>query len=67
MSEEGPSFWLSLTEKVLGIILVIISIIMLYFTATSTSALTVATGLFTFLGVVVLAGGAFLIITKPPE
>ncbi len=67
MSEEGPSFWLSLTEKFIGVILVIVSIIMLYFTSDSASTLTVATGLFAFLSVIVLASGVGLIITKPPE
>jgi hypothetical protein len=67
MSQEGPSFWLTMTEKLIGIVLIIVSIIMLYFTATSTTTLTVATGLFTFLGVLVLASGAFFIVVKPPE
>jgi hypothetical protein len=66
MSQEVPSFWLSLTEKFIGIILIVLSIIMFYVTAT-TSVLSIATGLFVFLGVVVLVGGAFLIIVKPPE
>lgn len=67
MSEEGASFWISLTEKLIGIVLIIVSIIMFYFTATSTDTLTVFTGLFAFLGIVVLMGGAFLIVVKPPE
>jgi hypothetical protein len=67
MSEEGSSFWITLTEKFIGLILVCLSIALFYLTATSTSALSVATGLFAFLGVVVLVGGAFLIVTKPPE
>ncbi len=67
MSEEGSSFWISLTEKLVGIILIIVSILMFYFTATSTDTLNVFTGLFAFLGVVVLLGGVFLIVVKPPE
>jgi hypothetical protein len=67
MSEEGSSFWITLTEKFIGLILVCLSITLFYLTATSTSALSAATGLFAFLGVVVLVGGAFLIVTKPPE
>ena len=67
MSEEGSTFWISLTEKLIGIILIIVSIIMFYYTATSTDTLNVFTGLFAFLGVVVLVGGAFLIVVKPPE
>ena len=67
MSEEGSSFWITLTEKLIGLILISLSILLFYFTATSTNVLSASTGLFAFLGVVVLVGGAFLIITKPPE
>jgi hypothetical protein len=67
MSEEGDSFWISLTEKLIGLTLIILSILMFYFTATSGSVLSIYTGLFAFLGVVVLLGGAFLIVIKPPE
>jgi uncharacterized membrane protein HdeD (DUF308 family) len=67
MSEEGASFWITLAEKFIGLILIIVSILMIYFTATSTSVLTVFTGLFAFLGAVLLIGGAFLIIVKAPE
>jgi heme/copper-type cytochrome/quinol oxidase subunit 4 len=41
--------------------------LMFYFTATSTNTLNAYTGLFAFLGIVVLVGGALLIIVKPPE
>jgi heme/copper-type cytochrome/quinol oxidase subunit 4 len=67
VSEEGSSFWISITEKLVGIILIIVSILMFYFTATSADTLNVFTGLFAFLGVVVLLGGAFLMVVKPPE
>ena len=67
MSEEGSSFWITLTEKLVGLILIGLSILLLYFTATSTNVLNAATGLFAFLGVLVLVGGTFLVITKPPE
>jgi hypothetical protein len=67
MSEEGSTFWITLTEKFIGLVLVCLSILLFYFTATSISVLSAATGLFAFLGVVVLVGGAFLIVTKPPE
>ena len=66
MSEEG-SFWLTIAEKVIGIILIIVSILMLYFTATSGSTLSLYTGFFAFLGVVVLIGGVFLLLVRPPE
>jgi uncharacterized membrane protein HdeD (DUF308 family) len=67
MSEEGTSFWITLTEKVIGIVLIILSILMIYFTLTSVAALSLFTGFFTFLSVVILIGGAFLLVTKPPE
>ena len=67
MSEEGSSFWITLTEKLVGLILIGLSILLLYFTATSINVLNAATGLFAFLGVLVLVGGTFLVITKPPE
>ena len=67
MSDEAGSFWLGLTEKFFGLIVIIVSAIMLYLTATSTTVLGAYTGLFAFLGVVILAAGLFLLIAKPPE
>ena len=66
MSEE-VSFWTKITEKLLGAILVLISIIMFYFTATSTTVLKGFSGLFGFLGFIVLIAGLFLIVVKIPE
>jgi uncharacterized membrane protein HdeD (DUF308 family) len=66
MSEEG-SFWIGLAEKFFGLVLLILSILMIYFTATSTDALGAFAGFFTFLSAVILVAGAFLIIVKPPE
>ena len=66
MSEEG-SLWVGLAEKFFGLILVILSIIMIYFTATSTDTLSIYTGLFGFLSAIVLIAGAFMIVVKPPE
>jgi uncharacterized membrane protein HdeD (DUF308 family) len=67
MSEEGESFWITLAEKFIGLLLIIVSILMIYFTATSTNVLNVFTGLFAFLSAILLIGGAFLIIVKAPE
>jgi len=67
MSEEGPSFWLTLTEKIMGLVLIIVSIMLIYYTATSVNVLNVFTGLFAFLSVMLLLGGAFLIVVKAPE
>jgi hypothetical protein len=66
MSEE-VSFWTKIAEKMLGIILVLISVLMLYFTATSTNVLNVFSGVFGFLGILVLIAGVFLLIAKIPE
>jgi uncharacterized membrane protein HdeD (DUF308 family) len=66
MSEE-VSFWTKIAEKMLGIILVLISVLMLYFTATSTNVLNVFSGVFGFLGILVLIAGVFLIVAKIPE
>ncbi len=67
MSEEGASFWITLTEKFIGVILVVVSLLLIYYTATSTPVLNPFTGLFAFLSIVMLLGGAFLIVVKAPE
>jgi hypothetical protein len=67
MSEEGDTFWVSLAEKGIGVILIIVSALMLYYTATSTDTLGAFAWLFGFLGVIVLAIGVFLLLVKPPE
>ena len=64
---EGDTFWVSLAEKFFGLLLTIIGALFLYFTLTSTSVLGGFTGLFGFLGVVVLIIGLFLLIVRPPE
>jgi len=64
---EGDTFWISLAEKFFGLLLAVIGALFLYFTLTSTAALAVFTGLFGFLGVVILLIGLFLLIVRPPE
>lgn len=64
---EGDTFWVSLAEKFLGILLTIIGALFLYFTLTSTNALGGFTGLFGFFGVVLLIIGLFLLIVRPRE
>lgn len=66
MSEEG-SFWATLTEKLLGIILLVVGILLIYFTATSTEALLGFTSIFAVLSIIVIVVGVLLIIVKPPE
>ncbi len=67
MSDEGDTFWVSLAEKSVGILLIIISALMLYFTATSIDSLGAFSWMFGFLGIVILALGIFLLLVKPPE
>ncbi len=64
---EGDTFWVSLAEKFFGLLLTIIGALFLYFTLTSTVALGGFTGLFGFLGIVVMLIGLFLLIVKPRE
>jgi uncharacterized membrane protein HdeD (DUF308 family) len=63
MSEEG-GFGITAAEKFFGLILLIVGALALYFTLTSTQALSIYTGFFGFLSFVILAVGLFLIITK---
>jgi uncharacterized membrane protein HdeD (DUF308 family) len=63
MSEEG-GFGITAAEKFFGLILLIVGALALYFTLTSTQALSIYTGFFGFLSLVILAVGLFLIITK---
>ena len=66
MSEEGDTFWVSLAEKLFGILLIAIGAVMLYYTATS-SGLGGFTLLFGVLSVVMLIIGLFLLLVKAPE
>jgi len=63
VSEEG-GFGITAAEKFFGLILVIVGILAAYFTFTSSDVLSVYTGFFGFLGIVLLALGIFLIIAK---
>jgi hypothetical protein len=65
MSHEGDTFWVSLLERVFGLIIIIIGGLMLYFTFTSPLG-----GFGVFFGVLsvfLLILGIFLLIVKPPE
>ena len=63
---ENNSYWITLAEKIVGIVLIIVSGLMLYYTAT-TSALGKFNMIFIFLGVVVLIVGIVLLLVKPQE
>jgi hypothetical protein len=67
MSEEGDTFWVSLAERFIGLLLIIIGGIMIYLTATSTIGLGDFSAFFGFLSVILLALGVFLLVVKPPE
>jgi len=64
---EGDTFWISLGEKVLGLLLLILGVLLLYYTVTSTVELSMFTGFFGFLGVAVLIIGIVLLLVKAPE
>ncbi len=64
---EGDTYWVTLAEKLVGVILIILSGLMLYFTATSTDTLGAFAWIFAVLGVIVLIIGIFLLLVRPPE
>jgi Zn-dependent protease len=66
MSDEGDTFWVSLAEKLFGVLIVVIGGIMLYFTATTTG-LGAFTAFFGVLSVIMLIIGLFLLLVKAPE
>ncbi|MCW4018112.1 MAG: hypothetical protein NWF00_05475 [Candidatus Bathyarchaeota archaeon] len=63
---DADSFWAMLAEKAIGILLIILSILVFYFTTTS-SVLSVFSGVFIFIGIGILVSGAFLMIVRPPD
>jgi len=67
MSEEGDTFWVSLTERIFGLLLIVIGAVMLYYTATSTDTLGGFSILFGALAVILVLLGIFLLIVKPPK
>ena len=63
---EGDTFWISVGEKFFGLLLLIIGVLLLYYTATSTAALGGFSAFFGFLSIIVLAIGLILLLVKPP-
>jgi hypothetical protein len=63
---ESNSYWLTLADKIIGIVIIIISGLMLYYTAT-TSALGKFNVIFILLGVVILIVGIILLLIRPQE
>ncbi|MCL5949566.1 MAG: hypothetical protein M1490_03715 [Candidatus Bathyarchaeota archaeon] len=66
MSEEGDTFWVSLAERLFGLLLIVIGAVMLYFTVTSTELGPFGV-LFGALSVILVLLGIFLLMVKPPE
>jgi hypothetical protein len=66
MSEED-TFWISLGQRFFGLLLVIIAIIMIYFTVTSIAELAAFSAFFGFLSAVLLVIGIALLIARSPE
>ncbi len=67
MSEEGDTFWVSLAERLFGLLLIVIGGVLLYYTATSTSVLGGFSAFFGFLSVILVLLGIFMFFVKPPE
>jgi len=63
MSEEG-GFGLEAAEKFLGLIILIVGILTLYYTVSSSDALAGFTGLFSFLSIMLVILGFVVLITK---
>jgi len=63
MSEEG-GFGLNVAEKFFGLIILLTGIFALYYTVSSSQALLGYTGLFSFLSLILIILGLFLIIVK---
>jgi hypothetical protein len=66
MSEEGDTFWVSLIERIFGLLLIVIGAVMLYYTATSADLGPFGV-LFGALSVILVLLGIFLLIVKPPK
>ena len=69
MSEEGDTFFVSLAEKLFGVVLLAVGAIMLYLTATSTSSsqLGAFSSFFGVLSVIMMIIGLFLLLVRPSE
>jgi hypothetical protein len=66
MSDEGDTFWVSLFERLIGLLLIIIGALLLYFSAT-TADLGGFGLFFGVISIVLVILGLFLFILKPPQ
>ena len=66
MSDEG-GFGISLAEKFFGMIMFVIGLLVLYYTATSADVLGAFTGFFIFVCLIIVVIGLVLMIAKTTE
>jgi membrane-bound ClpP family serine protease len=65
MSERG-TYWASFIERIFGLVLIVLGAVLLYLTV-STADLGGFIGFFSFLSIVMVIIGVFLLIVKPSE
>ena len=66
MSDERGTYWASFIERIFGLVLIVLGAVLLYLTVT-TAALGTFIGFFSFLSIVMVVIGIFLLIIKPSE
>ena len=66
MSDEHISYWASFIERIFGIVLIVLGIVLLYFTIT-TEALGMFISFFSIISIVLVIIGVFLLLVKPAE
>ncbi|MDR2719979.1 MAG: hypothetical protein LBC03_04155 [Nitrososphaerota archaeon] len=64
---KNNTYWVILAEKILGIVTIIISAIMLYYTATNADILGTHSTIFGALGAAILIAGILLLIITPKD
>ena len=69
MSEEGDTFFVNLTEKLIGVFLIVIGAVMIYLTATTSGSKGLGdfTLFFGVLSFIMLIIGVFLLLVRPSE
>ena len=66
MSDEGDTFWVSLSERIIGLVLIAVGAVLLYLTAT-TGGIGGFGVFFGVLSAILVILGIFLLIVKPPR
>lgn len=67
MSDKAASYWVKLVERIIGVVILILGVLLIYFTVTSIDNLGVFSWLFGALSAVLLIVGIFILIVKLPE